>query len=203
MKQEHQIAKQEPEDRLKGLDVRSWGLGILLAMMWVLVIVIFLTPEAANSRGLPHETFAGPVYAAGEGKPAMDQGGDGLARHRALILPGWLLGSAFIALFVSLLAWGTHSSAPWRGRCIAFLMGGVLYEGVFAMMCRAYWNSLTEAEVTFFGPFPTGLSMLFGLWPIPAVMIVLYVAYFHRWVFPAESAQRLDELRPQHPANES
>ena len=42
-------------------------------------------------------------------------------------------------LFVSLLLWGTKRLENWP----LFLIGGLIYEGIFGMMCLSYWKSLT------------------------------------------------------------
>ena len=87
---------------------------------------------------------------------AMDQGGDAVARHEPVFVSGWLLGSTVIACFVYLLFWGTvrrpegetPDKSAWRGlRTAAFVLCGLIYEAVFAMLCWSYWRSLTETDV--------------------------------------------------------
>jgi len=169
--------------------LKAFALAACLAATWVLVILIFLTPEAPNSRGVPHSKVT-----------EMDQGGDGIARHKSVKITGALLGGVMLALFVILLAWGTHPSSPVGARWIGFVLGGLLYISVFAMMCIAYGHSITETEAAFIGPFPAGLGwMLFGLWPIPSFFIGLYVFFFDSWIFPSESERGLAELAKQRP----
>ena len=162
-----------------------WITFILLIAMWVAVIIILRTPEVPQGHGFAHSKFT-----------AMDQGGDGAERHESLLLTGWMFGSVVIAIFVSLLAWGTVCQ-PGKSdhRTWAFLIGGLLYEGVFAMMCLAYRNSLTDSGVAFLGPFPAGVSwLLFGVWLIPGFFIILYVVFFDRWIMPPESKRKLAQL---------
>lgn len=163
--------------------MKHWVLAILLAAMWGTVAAIMFTPGVADDHGQPHPEFS-----------AMDQGGDGLHRHRQVFLPGCLFGGVMIAMFVGLLYWGLEGSTS-PARIGAFVLGGLLYEGVFAMMCLTYWRSLTAEDVAFWGPFPASLSwLLFGVWGIPSFFIVLYVLCFPRWILPPHSKRRFREL---------
>ena len=177
-------------------DLRAWGLAVLLALLWALVLTALLTPEIPNGHGFQHSRFS-----------AMDQGGDGELRHESLLLIGWMLGSVVIALFVFVLAWGTVGEAsslaaprrPRAGRAdlrwLMFLLGGLIYEGVFGLMCYAYRQSLIESEVAFLGPFPAGVSLqVFGVWLIPWIFIVLYVLFFNRWIMPPDTRRRFADL---------
>ncbi|MCP4781962.1 MAG: hypothetical protein GY903_06975 [Fuerstiella sp.] len=175
-----------------------WATGflVLLAALWLLVLIALCTPEAPNGHGVKHATIQ-----------AMDQGGDGNERHERVFVTGWMLGSVMIFLFTGMLAWGTVRQ-PFHvlgseqcqtsgsvGRLRWFLIGGLLFEAVFGMLCYSYWNSLADPRGDFSGPFPPGVSwMLFGVWLFPAFFIVLYVACFHSWILPPENARRFAEL---------
>ena len=173
---------------------------VLLALMWIIVLIILFTPEVPGGHGVEHATI-----------PHMDQGGDGMQRHESVFVTGWMLGAVMIALFTGLLAWGAvrepfqadaaqrtaTSGSAWR--LMPFLAGGLLFEGVFGMLCYSYWTSLSDPQAAFFGPFPPGVSwMLFGMWLFPAFFIVLYVACFYRWILPPENAQRFADLVATH-----
>ena len=172
--------------------MKHWTIIGLLIVMWAVVVFILLVPEVPNGHGFEHSRFQ-----------TMDQGGDGAQRHGPLLIAGWLFGSILIALFVSLLAWGTvvdpgrqDAQRQQRGRfdmrLTALFLGGVIYEGVFAAMCAAYRNSLTAAEASFIGPFPAGVSwLLFGVWLVPGIFIAFYVVFFHRWILPPSTLQTL------------
>ena len=176
--------------------MKHWIAGILLVALWAVVLTILLTPEIPQGHGFEHTRFS-----------EMDQGGDGTERHESLLIPGWIFGSVLIALFVSLLAWGT-ADEPSRtdttessrarksyARVGAFVFGGLIYESVFGMLCLVYRDSLADPDVAFAGPFPAGVSwLLFGIWLIPGLFIVLYVVFFHRWILPPENSQRLAQL---------
>ena len=184
------------EDNSAKPDAWTVAYTVLLALLWALVLIALFTPEAPNGHGIAHSTV-----------PHMDQGGDGWIRHEAVFVTGWMLGSAMIGLFTGLLAWSTvrqpfpatstdHTATPRSSRRLTwFLVGGLLFEAVFGMLCYSYWTSLTEPQASFSGPFPPGVSwMLFGVWLFPAFFIVLYVANFHRWILPPENAQRFADL---------
>jgi len=177
-------------------DALLWIPAIVLIALWGVIFVILLTPEIPDGVGFSHSTYH-----------AMDQGGDGARRHRALLVSGWIFGSLQIAFFVSLLAWGmlrqpsqaettgAHRTEKTALHLWLFLVGGLFYEGVFGMMCLAYRNSLTSPDVAFLGPFPAGVSwLLFGIWLFPAYFIVLYVMLFNRYVVSPQNMQRFEEL---------
>ena len=88
--------------------------------------------------------------------PDMNQGGSGQQRHASVLLGGWLFGALQIALFTGLLAWSaglpaaaqvpqpdTRQSHPWLLPGL-FLFGGVVFEAVFALLCRSYQVSLLD-----------------------------------------------------------
>jgi len=136
----------------------------------------------------------------------MNRGGDGLARHGQLLVTGWWLGSMLIAVFVGVLAFGARRSGKGNRfdptRWATFLVGGLLFEATFSMMCLAYQKSLYEPDVRFLGPFPTGLSwLLFGIWLVPGFFVVTYVVVFHRWIFPPSSAEEFGKLAAEAAKN--
>ena len=107
-----------------------------------------------------------------------------------------MLGSVMIATFVSLLACGTvRRRSKDKGLAAAFLVGGLLYESVFGMLCYSYQASLAEPRADFIGLFPDPLSwLLFGMWTVPGFFIVLYVVFFHRWIWPPDHSKRFADL---------
>ncbi|MCA9134745.1 MAG: hypothetical protein KDA45_16370 [Planctomycetales bacterium] len=167
------------------LDPWTYTLAVLLVLLWVAVATVLLTPGSANGHGFEHPKI-----------PTMDQGGDGALRHGPLLLGGWVLGSVMIATFVSLLACGTvHRRSQNKGLMAAFLVGGLLYESIFGMLCYSYQASLSEPQAAFVGLFPAPLSwLLFGVWTAPGFFIVLYVVFFYRWIWPPDHAKRFAEL---------
>lgn len=162
--------------------------GIALLLMWTAVIAVFSVPEKGDVGGTTHARIS-----------TMDQGGDGKLRHEGLLVSGWFLGAATIAIFVGMVMFGCRRTSSFsrtgNSTVLVLLLGGALLEITFAMMCIAYWKSFATVEPEFIGPFPAGLSwMLFGIWTVPAFFIVVYVAYFRRWIYPPEAETRFQEL---------
>ena len=167
--------------------MKHWIPAILLIALWGVVLAILLTPEVPNGHGFEHSDFV-----------EMDQGGNGADRHESLLITGWMFGSLLIACFISLLLWGTTKKEHW----LLFLAGGLIYEGIFGMLCLSYWKSLTDPHVVFIGPFPASVSLLlFGIWLFPAFFIGLYVFYYGRWIFSIESARKFELLLKQRSKN--
>lgn len=163
--------------------MRNWIPPILLTLLWVVVLAILCTPESPHGHGFTHPQIA-----------EMDRGGAGLERHGSVLVLGWLFGSVLIALFVGLLAHGTLPRQ--RYKVAVFVLGLLLYEGVFGMLCLTYGASLDNPQTPlFWGPFPAATSwLLFGVWLAPFFFIALYVVFFDRWVMPPDHAKRFEEL---------
>ena len=162
--------------------------GAVLLLMWCAVVAVFSVPEKGDVGGRTHVRIK-----------TMDQGGDGKTRHEGLIVSGWGLGAATIAIFVGSLIFGCRRTSIYTqtgtATYLTLLVGGFLLEATFAMMCIAYWKSFTTAEPVFIGPFPAGLSwMLFGIWTVPAYFIVCYVVFFRQWIYPPAAEARFQEL---------
>ena len=167
---------------------------------------------AADQSGasLPAE-----VVAVGHGVPHrdakfqdMNQGGSGQQRHASVLLGGWLFGALQIALFTGLLAWSaglpragqvqptdSRQTYPWLLWSL-FLFGGLLFEGVFALLCRSYQVSLLDpANTRFLGSFPEATTwLLFGIWFAPGVFVALYVLFFDRWILTPQAEARFAAL---------
>lgn len=162
--------------------MKNWLPGVLLAAMWAAVLWIASTPELAGGHGSAHVRYS-----------QMDQGGHGMERHGAVFAAAWLLGALMIAMFISLLAWQTKAR---RGPLPWFLVGGLLFEAIFSMMCWTYWRSLADPLATpFWGSFPVPVAWLvYGIWLFPGFFITLYVMRFDEWILPSDSTRRFEEL---------
>ncbi len=161
--------------------------GLLLVALWAAVLAIWLTPAPPQLGGAPHERI-----------PKMDQAGNGADLHSPrLVLVGWVFGALLIAGFVGLLAWVTVPAAGEGGaKRAVFLLGGLLFEGVFAMMCIAYARALNDQLAEpFWGGFPASTAWLvYGLWPVPTFFIVLYVVFFNSWIAPPQQLRQFEQL---------
>ena len=155
-----------------------------LLAIWVVLIMIFVTPEPPNSHGFAHEQYK-----------FMDQGGDGPERHDHVLTLGWLFGSLIIGMFVSLLVLGLRKIERPAKRTWMFLLGGLVYEGIFLGMYLAYRDSLTRDEILFIGSFPAGTWwLIFGIWPIPLIFILLYVLFFNSWIISPTDLEKFNQL---------
>jgi hypothetical protein len=125
----------------------------------------------------------------------MEQGGSGPDRHGHLLTYGWVLGLLEIAVFVGFLAFGTRRQGeanPLRSR---FLIGGLVYAGVFTLIILTYRNFLAGDQQVFLGWFPAPTSlMLFGMYLAPYYFVVLYVVSFDSTIARPEDMERFQEM---------
>ena len=177
--------------------MKPWLPVFLLIALWTTLLIVLFTPEVPDGHGRPHPRIQ-----------QVNQGGVDTGRHDQVLITGWSFGALLIAVFVSLIAWpvylGTAASKQTQKTqatgskrwWIAYLIGLVLYEIVFAAVCLGYHASLADPHnPDFIGPFPAGTAwMLFGLWPLPTFFIVLYVIYFDRWIFTSNDQEQLAKL---------
>jgi len=173
---------------------------LLIAGLWAATIAIFLDPGRANFEQTPHPKYGNT---AGESYQ-MAQGGDGASRHRGIKKASLLLGTLTAAGLTFLIIWSAASGAKTtlsnrKARRLFFglmLFGLVIYESAFGLIFMTYKTSLgNPADQPFFGPFPTPTSWIFcGVWLAPVFFVVLYVVFFHRWIFPPESVERFTQI---------
>jgi hypothetical protein len=112
---------------------------------------------------------------------------------------GWALGLLEIGLFVALLGLGARGRGGLRGLGWPLVVGGFAYAVVWSALVVSYAGYAAGSDALVLGfPAPTAW-MLFGLWPVPLLFVVLYVAGFDRWVATrddlAELERRLAEAR--------
>jgi len=153
----------------------------------------------AIGHGVPHRN---PIF------PDMNQGGSGQQRHASVLLGGWLFGALQIALFTGLLAWSAGLPAAAQSQQSAarqshswllpglFVFGGLVFEVVFALLCRSYQVSMLDpANTQFLGSFPEATTwLLFGIWFAPGVFVALYVLFFDRWIFSPQAETQFAAL---------
>ncbi len=157
---------------------------VLLLAMWVIVGIAVMTEEGNAGHGIEHPQFH-----------TMDHGDTDPQRHGQMLVLAWILGLLQIATFVGFLAFGARRREGLGGMTGLFLLGGLLYAGVFTLMFLAYGASLQDAESAFIGPFPAPTAiMLFGLWWVPFYFVVLYVVSFDRWIATPEDLEKFERL---------
>ncbi|HVS62853.1 MAG TPA: hypothetical protein VMT85_05015 [Thermoanaerobaculia bacterium] len=157
---------------------------ILLAMCGVVGWLAFQEP-AFNQAGIAH-----PEH------PAMALGADGEARHRDVLGVGFAFAVLIVVFFVGLLFFALHrrgEAVPGKG---TILFAAVLFLGAFVALFWTYSRFMEApgAGGLFLGfPVPTAW-MLYGVWGIPLLFILIYVARFNEWVFGAAEETEYTKL---------
>lgn len=160
---------------------------ILVILLALLAIVgsLWTVPRPENANGVAHDEFS-----------SMRSGGEGLSRLEPVLGRGWLVGALEISLFVALMALGLRRGRGLPKGAWQLLVGLALCVVVFSLVVRTY---LSYAESPLEGPLVLGFPvpttwMLYGLWTVPAVFLLLYIARFDRWIFSAEDEREFKKL---------
>ena len=164
----------------------------LLCLLWLALGATLLVPQSANVSGVPH-----PQAKFND----MHHGGDGSARHDALIYFAWIFTALSLIFFAALLSFGVRRDGrhPWK---LHLTIGVVLELIVFSAMFVSYQQFLDEvasgSAISFLGPFPTPTTlMIVGVWVIPFYFVILYGVLFSRSVWTAEDAEKFQQLLNQ------
>ena len=178
---------------------------VLLLAMWLLFMAIVRTKLPSNATGMAHAKHH--ATESKTDKPAMKQGGNGVVRHKNLLVTGCLLGIVTATILVGMLVLAFGADKVTVGQIFAFAVGAILYQGVFVMLFLAYGGSLVSGDVSFIGAFPAGTSwLLFGVYLMPYYFIVLYVVFFDRWFMKPENLEKFKALvakyRPERKGDE-
>ena len=156
---------------------------ILLALL-ALVGSLWFAEETANQRGMVHAQY-----------PTMLAGADGDVRHGHMLGRIWVFMVLQACLFSGLILLGLRRRGAFPG--LKLLSLGILaYLGVITMLVLSYGASIDAGALrplVLSFPAPTAW-MLYGVWTVPAVFIVLYVARFDQWVFSAADQKEFNEL---------
>ena len=166
---------------------------LIHAVLFVLLLVagligwVLVSPEPPMSTGGPHPDITG-----------MSVGGDGSARVSSIFWSGF----ALLALFVVLVHLLVALSVSKHNRTALFwllLTGtGVVSLGVYWGLFSSYGHFLETGETAYFLGFPAASAwMMFGIWLSGALLAVLYVVGFRRFVFSAEDEAAFDLLEAQ------
>ncbi len=157
--------------------------GLLLGLALVLVIILSVG-ETTNSHGFNHETI-----------PQLQQGGSGWGRHGRLLWAGLAFGLLQIFFYVACLALGAQRQGQLGPLKWPLLIGGLIYSAIYSAMILAYRTYAAELDhsLVWIFPLPTAL-MLFGLWPAPALFIVLFIWGFDRWIMRPEDHERFRQI---------
>jgi len=162
----------------------AWALAGLLVGMCLILLAVALTPEIADGHGRAHPTYK-----------TMLQGGDGAERHARTLWLGGAFGALQIAFFVGLVAFGGRRSDRLGRLTVPVLVVGGLYVATFVAMVfayRAYAEGRVEGLVLSF-PLPTAL-MLYGLWLVPLLLMIVYIALFDGWIYTPDDEARFRQI---------
>lgn len=155
----------------------------LVLALWVVVILIMMTPEAENVSGMAHPQF-----------DTMRAGGDA-ARHDGTLWLGWAFGSLIIGIFVALMSMGAQKAGQERGATIPIFATGIFVVGLWSWMVRTYAATAGEASPDLVLSFPPATSILvYTLWPLPAIFGLLFVFGFKRWVLSDEDHEAFEKM---------
>ena len=173
---------------------------VLLLGLFASLVVAYLVEDR------PYEdTEAGRVYIGhGVEHPLYETmlvGGDGAARHGAVLWAGLAFGLLQVAFFIALLAFGVRKRGSLGPFKTPLIVGTVIFAAIFIAMFvsyRGYVQSETPEQLFAF-PYTTAW-MIYGVWGFPLFFMFLYMMYFDRWTFTEEEAARFRELVAQKQA---
>ena len=153
----------------------SWILIAVLAVGAAILALAFIE-EPVALRGKAHPEI-----------PAMRQGGDGMARHETLLVPGWLLGCTIILFFSAVVHFGALRGRGRERLALLLKLVTVLYLSCWSWLIWAYRASLDDVapDLILTLPRPTAI-MIFVFWPVSMLFNALFVAGFNRWVLTAD-----------------
>ncbi|MBW1882065.1 MAG: hypothetical protein JRJ58_00940 [Deltaproteobacteria bacterium] len=153
--------------------------GMSVTLAWVLLGV----EAVSGAAGLPHPDHA-----------MMRRGGPGLERLKAVLLPGWLLGSFAVAFFATCFALGARALD--RLTIILISASAVFYELVWTILVVLSWRFASVQSTALFLSFPAPTAwLLFVFTPAPLVFLVLYLLRFESFMPPDSELDRLRRLR--------
>lgn len=144
---------------------------LLIAIASVLGVVLTGTPPESVT-GAPHPNFQ-----------SMNQGGD-VTRHSGMGMAGWIYGSLQIALFGSLIGIGAKGG---KKAVIAVAIITLLYLAVFSWLMM---HATSPNDNLLIGTW----TLILGMWPFPAIFVILYFLKFDEWIYSPEQAAQFDQL---------
>jgi hypothetical protein len=156
----------------------------LVLLFGLVVLIVALLPETADSGGAPHPEF-----------PTLQAGGSGEGRHGPLLWPGWLFGTSMMLIVVGLMAFGARRRDGLRGLGWPLAASALAHFAMWSLIVLAYGSSLGRPGVDLlFGlPLSTAL-MIYVFYPVSAAFNLCYVIGFKRWVLSADDLARFDRL---------
>ena len=154
---------------------------LLTGILAGLLLYCLLRPAPIAAAGAPHPEVS-----------EMNRGGDA-SRDAGRIVIGGLYGGLQIVLLVTGLCLGIRRDL---GSPVPLLIAGAAYLVTFAAMVGTYALGMENVPIVLGLPLPTSL-MVFGMWGVPFLFVVLYVAKFRDWIFSDEDSRRFANLVAQ------
>ena len=160
----------------------------LLIVVTICVIAIFFIGEPGATTGAAHASI-----------PAMQVGGDSLARFEPVANVALLMFSSMLMMFGMLLYLGISEHRRTR-QCRAWIIAGTIsLLLVWWFMFGTYSAYLASGEFPMFlgFPLPTAFTV-YGLWLAGFVFVVAYVVGFRSFVLTEEDEAAYHELVEKH-----
>ena len=158
--------------------------GLLLAQL-TLLGYLMLVDEPELATGAPHAQFVG-----------MNVGGDGLARLGSAGAVIGAIGGLSVAVMLLLVTLGVNAS---RRTVLFWLLIAVVAlasQGVWWAMYLGYLSFLETGQVPFVLGFPLPTSwMLYGVWGSGALLSLVYIFGFRRFIFTEDDEAAYEALR--------
>jgi hypothetical protein len=96
---------------------------------------------------------------------------------------GLVFGIVVIVTLTATLLVGVDSSSPEIRRFRFWILGvGLIYVLTFVAMMLSWREYAADSDRALWGPFPAPVTwMVFGVWLVPGLFTVIYVAGFQKW----------------------
>jgi hypothetical protein len=172
-------------DRLVGVIL------VICTVMAALVVAIMLAPSVGNTAGLPHPDF-----------PGMQIGGSANGDTGRLVHIGMyaFLFQALLLLLINCLCL-LGVSRPRRDRrlYIAMMVSYLFALLVWWQMYFGLASFYETGQVSYFGGFPLPTAwQMYGTWASALPLILFYVLWFNRYIFPPEEEAAFQAILSEH-----
>lgn len=169
-------------DRLVGVIL------LICIVMAGLVLAIVLAPSVANPAGLPHPHFSGMVVGSGDG--------DRLAH---IGIYAFLFQALLLLLINCLCLLGVSRPRRDRRLYIAMTVSYLFALLVWWQMYFGLANFYETGQVSYFGGFPLPTAwQMYGTWASALPLILYYVLWFNRYIFPPEEEAAFQAILSEH-----
>ncbi len=160
---------------------------VVLLLIGGLIGWILVSPEPPMSTGGPHPDIEG-----------MNIGGDGLARLGPIFSLGFTLQALFVILIHLLVALSVAERNRTSGFWMSLVGAGLVSMWVCWKIFSSYAEFLETGVTGYFLGFPIASAwMMFGIWLAGALLAIIYVVGFRRFVFTLEDEAAYDLLEAE------